>query len=277
MELRGSIALVTGASSGIGAATALRLAQRGVTVGLVARREDKLKGVLNRCREHAPDSRSWVADLGDLDRAEAIVHEAWDELGSLDVLVNNAAMPKRRHVVDLTSSEIEEVMRVNFHSPVRMSLAALPKFLERGSGTIVNVSSTGGRLGILQEAAYCASKFALCGWSESLALDLWGTNVRVRLVTPGAFATDIWTRPGNEPSPYHGPLDDPIVAADAIVAAIEGGQFETYVPAEMKGVVEFKTTDIDAFLAGTIAAMGGGTGGGGGGDRGGEVGGGGGT
>lgn len=259
VELTGSIALVTGASSGIGAATALRLAERGVTVGLVGRRPDKLGAVLARCQAHTPASRSWIADLGDLDRAESIVHEAWSAFGSLDILINNAAMPKRRHVCDLTSAEIDEVMRVNFLSPVRMSLAVLPKFLDRGSGTIVNVSSTGGRLGIPQEAAYCASKFALCGWSESMALDLWGTNVRVRLVIPGAFATDIWNRPGNEPSPYNGPLEDPAVAADAIVAAIEGDHFETYVPADMKGVAEFKTADIDTFLSGTVEALGGGS------------------
>ncbi|MCX7621557.1 MAG: SDR family oxidoreductase [Acidimicrobiales bacterium] len=255
--MEGARALVTGASSGIGAATAVALAEHGATVGLVGRRRDKLEDVLAQCRVHTPDSHAWVADLGDLSRAETLIHDAWAEFGALDLLVNNAAVPKRRHVSDLTPAEIEDVMRVNFLSPVRMSLAVLPRFLERGSGMIVNVSSTGGRLGILHEAAYCASKFALCGWSESMALDLWGTGVEIRLVIPGAFATDIWNRPDNEPSPYDGPLEDPVVAAAAILGAIEGTAFETYVPAEMKSVAEFKTAAIDAFLAGTIAAMGG--------------------
>ena len=83
-------------------------------------------------------------------------------------------------------AEVERTMTVNFFSPVAITLAVLPRMLERGSGTIVNVSSMGGRLGITAEAAYSASKFALAGWSESLAIDLHGTGVSVKLVLPGA-------------------------------------------------------------------------------------------
>ena len=131
-------------------------------------------------------------------RAEALALQAWDDLGGLDVLVNNAAIPKRRTVQDISLDEVSETMRVNFESPVRMSLAILPSMLERDRGVIVNVSSFGGRVGILGEAAYCASKFALCGWSESMALDLWHTGVDVRLILPGAIATEIWDQPGND-------------------------------------------------------------------------------
>ena len=104
--------------------------------------------------------------LGDLDRAEAVALAAEDELGGLDVVVHNAATPKRRPVTALTAGEVEAVMRVNFLSPVRMTLALLPRMVERDAGVIVNVSSLGGRLGIATEAAYSASKL-LCGWSES--------------------------------------------------------------------------------------------------------------
>ena len=255
MQLDGATALVTGASSGIGAATAVHLAERGVTVGLVARREEQLTAVLERCRAHTPASRLWTADLADLDRAEAVALEAWDAFDGLDVLVNNAAIPMRRPVTELTPEVVAHVMDVDFHSPVRMSLALLDRMLERDRGVIVNVSSTGGRLGIVHEAAYCAAKYALCGWSESMALDLWDTGVEVRLVIPGAFATEIWDAPDNEPAAYDGPLHDPAVAATAIAAAIEGDAFETYTPPDMAGVAEFKTADIDTFLAGTMDAM----------------------
>jgi short-subunit dehydrogenase len=254
VDVEGSTVLVTGASSGIGAVLAERLAARGAVVGLVARREDRLAEVLDRCRRSSPASRMWVADLGDLDRAEAVALEAEEALGGLDVVVHNAAVPKRRRVTDLTAGEVEAVMRVNFLSPVRMTLALLPRMVERDAGVIVNVSSLGGRLGIATEAAYSASKFALCGWSESLAQDLWGTGVDVRLILPGAIDTEIWDQPDNDPPLYGGPLEPPELVADGIIAAVEGDRFEHYLP-DMKGVVEFKNGDPDAFFATAVAAM----------------------
>jgi short-subunit dehydrogenase len=143
-------------------------------------------------------------------------------------------------------------MAVNFEAPVRMSLALLPRMLERDRGMVVNVSSFGGRAGILGEAAYCASKFALAGWSEAMQLDLWDTGVDVRLVLPGAIDTEIWDQPGNDPPLYDGPLEPAATVAAGIAAAIEGDRFEHYLP-DMKPIVEMKTADIDAFLAGVIA------------------------
>ena len=143
-------------------------------------------------------------------------------------------------------------MTVNFYSPVAITLALLPRMLERSSGTVVNVSSMGGRLGITAEAAYSASKFALAGWSESMAVDLWGTGVSVKLVLPGAFDTEIWDQPGNDAAPYSGPLAPPEEGAAGIVQAITSDRFEHYVP-DMKAVVEMKTKDIDGFMAGMRA------------------------
>jgi short-subunit dehydrogenase len=254
IAVEGSKVLVTGATSGIGAALAVMLAEQGATVGLVGRREEKLGGVLERCRSHVPDCRMWVADLGDLDRAEAVATEAWDAFGGLDVLVNNAAIPKRRRVTEMTAPDLDEVMRVNFESPVRMTMAVLPRMIERQRGAVVNVSSMGGRLGILHETAYCASKFALAGWSEALALDLWDTGVDVRLIIPGPIDTDIWTRPDNDKAVYDGPLEPPGTVATGIVDAIEGDAFEHYLP-DLKWVAEFKTGDIDAFLQGSAALL----------------------
>jgi short-subunit dehydrogenase len=252
--VQGAHVLVTGASSGIGAATAEALAAGGASVGLVARREDRLREVADRCRAHGVDAHVWVTDLGDLDRAVGVVHEAWDALGHLDVLVNNAAIPKRRDVRDLTNEELDDVMRVDFTSPARMSMAVLPRMLDRGTGTIVNVSSLGGRLGIIHETAYCAAKFALCGWTESMALDLWQTGIDVRLVIPGPIDTEIWHLPDNERSRYDGPLEPPSTVAADIIAVIEGDTFEVYSP-DMKSIAEFKTAEIDTFLAGA-ATMG---------------------
>jgi len=245
-------ALVTGASSGIGAATARALAARGTTVALVARRADRLEQVAADCLVGAPRSRWFAADLADPDEAAGLSRRIWDELGPIDVIVNNAGTPMRRPVQRLTMAEVERVMAVNYLSPVAITLALLPRLLERGSGAIVNVSSLGGRLGIAGEAAYSASKFALAGWSESLAADLVGTGVSVRLVLPGAIDTEIWNQPGNDQAAYSGPLAPPEEVAAAIVECIGGDQFETYVP-DLRAVVEMKTKDFDGFVAGMRA------------------------
>ena len=247
----GSTALVTGASSGIGAALAKSLARRGVTVGLVARRKDRLEEVLEDCKASAPESRIWAADLGDVELAERVALEAWDAFGGIDVLVNNAGIPKRRHVTELTYDEVEEVMRVNFLSPTRMTLALLPKMLERGKGSIVNVSSVAGRLGNPRESAYCASKFALCGWSEAMNVDLWDTPIEIRLINPGAIDTEIWDLPGEDAPIYEGEKEPPEGIAEGIVAAIEGETFEHYIP-DMKPFVDAKQADIDGFMAGAV-------------------------
>lgn len=254
MQVDGASVLVTGASSGIGAALALALAERGARIGILARRADRLAEVATRCRDLGAEVETWVVDLDDIDRAVEVVDEAWTRFGGLDVLVNNAAIPKRRRVTELTADELDQVMRINFTAPARMTMALLPKMLERDTGVIVNVSSLGGRLGILHETSYSASKFALCGWSEALALDLWSTGVEIRLVIPGPIATEIWDKPDNDDPLYQGPWEPPETVAADIIGAIEGDAFEVYSP-DMKGIVEFKTSDIDTFLAGA-AAMG---------------------
>jgi len=247
--LQGARVLVTGASSGIGAATAKALAGAGATVGLVGRRQANLEAVTGECRRFSPESTFWAVDLSDLEAAEELALDAWATFGHLDVLINNAAVPKVRPIDRMTFADVEHAMRVNFFSPVRMTLAVLPRMLARGSGTIVNVASMGGRLGIQHEAAYSASKFALSGWSEAMAMDLHGTGVGVRLIQPGAVDTDIWDRPGEERALYYeGPKEPPEVVAEGILAAIASDRFEHYLP-DMKSVVELKDSDIDAYIA----------------------------
>jgi short-subunit dehydrogenase len=259
MKIAGSRILVTGASSGIGAALAPQLAAAGATVGIVARRADRLEAVLAECRQHTPESRMWSADLGDLARAESVALEVWDAFGGLDGLVNNAAIPKRTPVTKLTPGDVTHLMDVDFHSPVRMSLAVLPKMIERRSGMIMFVSSMGGRIPIANEAAYNAAKFAMCGWSEAMFLDLYGTGVEVKLVLPGPIDTEIWEQPDNEAALFD---IEKVPAADCaagIVDAIAGDGFEYYVPAQFPGGIDAKviavgkTQDCDGYLKGMAA------------------------
>lgn len=245
----GERVLITGASSGLGAALARQLAERGAVVGLIARRRDRLSEVLAGCRRTSPNSQMWVADLADTAGLSDLAARAWDALGDIDVLINNAAIPKRRPVTVLDPNEVEDVMRVNFFAPMRLTLALLPRMLARGSGLIVNVSSVGGRLGILHESAYCASKFALCGWSEAMAVDLHSSGVSVKLIEPGPVDTEIWDQPGSEEPLYRGPKVAADVVAEGIIAALDGDGFEHYVP-DLKAVVDAKNADLDAFIAG---------------------------
>jgi short-subunit dehydrogenase len=246
----GQRVLITGASSGIGAALARQLADQGAVVGLVARRRDRLADVLADCATLG--SAMWVADLSDTSVIGELASQAWDALGGIDVLINNAAVPKRRTVTDLDPEDVEAVMRVNFFGPMRLTLAVLPRMLACNTGMIVNVASVGGRLGIIHEAAYCASKFALCGWSESMAVDLHGTGITVKLIQPGPVDTEIWDQPGSERPLYQGPKFPADEVAQDIIAALASDRFEHYVP-DMQAVVDMKNADIDSYLAGAAA------------------------
>lgn len=248
-KVEGKHVLITGASSGIGAALARAMAARGATVGVVARREDRLADVLADCRASSPDSVMWVADLADGITASRLALQAWHAMGGIDILVNNAAIPKRRSVTALKPFEVENVMQVNFIAPMRLTLALLPRMLARRAGTIINVSSVAGRLGIATESAYCASKFALCGWTEAMAIDLADTGVVVKLIQPGPVDTEIWDQSDNEPPAYTGPKVTPEEVAEGIIAALDSDRFEHYLP-DLKAVVDAKNADLDAFIAG---------------------------
>jgi len=255
-SVAGKHVLVTGASSGIGAALALGFAQAGATVGICARRKDRLAAVLAQVREHSPDSRMWTVDLADLDGVEAFARTASSDLGGIDVLVNNAGIPKRRAVTALDPPTVESVMAINYFSPVRLTLTLLPELIER-HGRIVNISSVAARLGPPAEAAYTASKAALTGWSESMQVDLGvaGHDVQVHVVNPGVIDTDLFQLPDNDPS-LAGDAVDALPAeamVEPVLAALDAGTFEIYVPGWFADIVGGKFPDTGAFLAGSVA------------------------
>lgn len=255
-DLAGARALVTGASSGIGAAIARRLAREGAVVGICARRGDRLADVLEDCREASPGSLMWVQDLSRLDEVEAFARRAETDLGQVDVLVNNAGIPKRRKVADLTAEEVDAVMALNYLSPVRLTLALLPGMRERGSGRIVNVSSVAARLGPPGEAAYAASKAAVTAFSECLAVELWDEPVGVHVVNPGVIDTELFDLPDNDPLL----ADDverlpPEAVAEAVVAQLADDVFEAYVPEFFADIATGRAGDVQGFLAGSAAYL----------------------
>ncbi len=249
-ELESKSVLLTGASSGIGAATAIALGEAGARLGLLARRLGRLGEVGEAATAAgAPEVELFQCDLADLDAAQRSAKAAEQHFGGVDVLINNAGMPKRRSVQDLTMADLDLTMDVNFRAPMAMTMALLPAMLERGSGTIVNVSSLGGRLPVKNEPAYCASKAAMCGFTESMAADLYGTGVEVRLILPGAIDTEIWDQPDNDDPFFKDQMESPTLVAKGIVDAIRGDSIEHYLP-DLSSVVAFKNSDLEGFISG---------------------------
>jgi short-subunit dehydrogenase len=247
----GARVLITGGSSGIGAGLAEALAAEGATVGIAARRRDRLAEVLERCQEHAPDSRMWVADLTDPDAVDRLARDAVEELGAVDILINNAGIPKHRHVTRLDPATVDAVMAINYNSPVRLTLALLPHMVERGSGRIVNISSCAATLSSPGEAPYGASKAALAVFSESMAVDLWDTGVKVTVVYPGLVDTELFTIEDNDPFDPGVEFITVEEAARTILDGIAAGSISVYVPEYFAQFAKGKAENVDTFLAGT--------------------------
>jgi len=255
LDLKGCRTLVTGASSGIGAGLAEALAARGAVVGICARRAERLTEVVGRCMEHSPDSRMWVVNLADPDAVDKLAVDVMDAFGGVDLLVNNAGIPKRRHTTALDIDTITAVMHVNYLSPMRLTMDLLPQMLARGSGTIVNISSVAATLSAPGEAAYDASKAALTAFSEAMAVDLWETGIKVMVVYPGVIDTDLFTMPDNDVPDLPVQAEPVSVCVDAILAGLESGAAQVYVPEWFHGIAASKAQDVGKFLEGTAAYL----------------------
>ena len=218
MQIRGAIAVVTGASSGIGAATARMLAERGSTVVAVARRKDRLDEVVERCGRVAPDSLARPGDVSDRAFADDVVRDATERFGRVDIVVNNAGISPGEDAKARAVDDAEHIMKVNFFGSVYFAGAALPGMVERGSGSIVNVTSVSGYVPTPGEPAYGASKAALSRWSHGLAVELHGTGVHVGVLSPGPIDTEIWDHTTTE---YGGKLYPPEVVGAGVVRMIE--------------------------------------------------------
>jgi hypothetical protein len=188
------LAVVTGASSGIGAAVAERLARRGCRTLLIARRRDRIEELADRLRAHA-DSLPLSLDLADLDAIGPSLAEALDGRGPAAILVNNAGYGLLSPFVETSMQQHERLMRVNHLSAVRLIDVVLPDMLRAGRGHIINVSSIAARVGPWGHTGYAAAKAALLALSHGLAAECAGTGVHVSGVCPGVIDTEFFDEP----------------------------------------------------------------------------------
>lgn len=189
-ELQGRAALVTGASSGLGRATAISLARAGADVALVARSEEELESARKEASKTGGRTLTMPADLAREDEATRAVGETVEAFGRLDILVNAAGTDVPGTVEELDVEGWDRTLSVNLRAPFLLSKAAFPRMREAGGGTIVNISSVAGKKGWANASAYCASKFGLTGFTEALADEGRKHGIRAIVLYPGAMATN---------------------------------------------------------------------------------------
>lgn len=248
----GRTVVVTGASAGIGAATARAVAAEGADVVLIARRIDRLAAVAEDCRRAGVRAETIGADLADLDAIADLADQIVTVAGVPDVLVNNAGVPMRKRIAAIEPAALEGVMAINYFSPARLTTALLPKMLERGSGDIVNVSSMGAHMVAFGVGAYAASKAALEMFTEALHLELHGTGVRAHLLVPGSTISEFRDhKPGND-DPMPADLSTFASAEDvaaAVLRSVRTDVLVTYAVERDEATAAAKRADPNGFVA----------------------------
>ncbi len=228
-EIRGSRAIVTGASSGIGRALALELARQGADLVVTARREDRLRELAAEAAALGARVEAVHGDITDPAARRAVVDAAQSRFGGLDILVNNAGVGAMGRFEEADAQRLRRIMEVNFFALAEMTRLALPALKQGRSSIVVNVSSILGHRGVPHSSEYCASKFAVQGFSESLRAELAAYPIDVLVVSPGTTQTEFFDRVlenTSEPKwPQHGAVT-PEHVARVVVQAMRRGKHE---------------------------------------------------
>ncbi len=218
------VVMITGASSGIGKGVALEVAARGAKVGLLARREELLKELVNEIESRNSKAIAAAADVQDAQAVRAAADRIRRELGPIDVLLANAGISTADGAVQLTPEQAASVIGVNLLGAVNSVAAVVPEMVEQGHGRLVAISSLAAYRGLPKSAPYCASKAALSSYFESVRIDLRNTGVGVTIIHPGFIKTPLTASREAKKMPFLMELDD---AVNKIVSAIEKGK-KTY-------------------------------------------------
>jgi short-subunit dehydrogenase len=243
MEWRGKHVVITGASSGIGRATALELARRGARLSLAARREPLLIELASLCHGRGGEAAAIVTNVQSEESCIELARRAESRFGPIDVLVNNAGFAVFDTIAAAATSDLHAMMETNYFGAVHCTKAVLPSMLERKSGAIVNVASITGIMGFAGMGGYCASKFALIGFSEALRDEVIGSGVGVSVVCPGTTETEFFVTADRAKMPGASRLIvgvPPERVARAIIRAAESGRARTIVPLSASAYMRMK-------------------------------------
>lgn len=196
-NLKNKAAVITGAGKGIGRATAFELAKQGVNLGLIARSEAELAALCKELtNEYGIKAVYAIGDVSNRAEAEAAVDSILEQLGKVDILINNAGIAQFGTLLDMDPADWEKIIQVNLMGTYYITRKILPAILEQPEGSIINIASTAGEKGFATGSAYVASKFAVMGLTESLMQEVRKANIRVTALTPSTVATELAVNAG---------------------------------------------------------------------------------
>lgn len=258
LKFNNKVVWITGASSGIGEATAYRFAQEGARLIVTALEADLLEQVVARCKElGAPDAAALPFDLSQTDALDGLAEQAWNTFGQIDIFYNNAGISQRGTTVETEMRVIRKVMDIDYYAPVVLTKNILPRMIERGGGQLVVTTSIAGRFGFPLRCAYSSAKHALYGFFETVQAETYDQNIRVTIVCPGRVQTNISRYALEKDGKQHGKLDagqaggvTPQQAADKIVKAVYRKKREVLV-----GRYELLMAYIKQFFPGLAARL----------------------
>ncbi|MGH7855515.1 MAG: SDR family oxidoreductase [Candidatus Binatia bacterium] len=231
MDLKNQVIMITGASSGIGKQLAIDLATRGAIVAGCGRSIERLRDTLKEVRRTSPSSAMIGCDVSDAEQVQGMVAKIVADFGKIDVLINNAGIGMRKPFIETDLKTIEEIIRINYLGAAYCTKAVQPHMIARRTGHVVNISSGAGLIGTLNMAAYCASKFAMNGWSESLYHELKPLGIDVSIVCPGPVQTE-FNRDfrDSEPKAASNLIVSAEAVAQAVIKVVENKHFEVVLP-----------------------------------------------
>ena len=232
MNYRNKVVVITGASSGIGKASAIKFAKKNAKVVLVARRKEKLLQVQKEISQYTDSTLVCQCDVSNKSQVKEMSDTVIDTFGRIDILVNNAGFVIYGKVSELTIEEIESQMETNYFGMIYCTKNFLPHMVEQGKGHIVNVASMGASFGVPGIASYCATKFAMLGFSEGLKHELSGTGIDVTVVSPMLTDTPLLDHPSFENFSYRSSaaILSPEKVANVVLKAANSSRLEIVIP-----------------------------------------------
>ncbi len=222
-KLVGSVCLITGASAGIGKASALALTREGASLVLIARRKSRLDELVEMIHSAGGRAIAVVGDVREEETALRAMQAAKEHFGAVHILLNNAGVGNYKPLIETSAEEYDELMETNMRSTFLFTRHAVPLMLEQGSGLILMLSSMAGKYGFAGEAVYCASKFAQVGFAQALDKELRPQGIKVGVICPGGVKTEFALGKGRtaEGVAQSGMLDPEDVAEAVLLACIQ--------------------------------------------------------